>query len=343
MTSQLKLSRRSFLVMPIALAACKKGWSILNITGLTMGTNYSVAAVDHSKSVDQGELQTAIENSLQLVNTQMSNWDANSEISRFNASASTAPVAVSKELATVMQAAQDVHVASEGRFDVAIGDLIDLWGFGSGATRTAAPSDAEIATVLENTGHSNSLRVAGDTLQKLQPDAEIYLSAIGKGFGVDQVARTIESFGIKDYMIEIGGDLYTAGLNPEGMPWQIGIETPVAYDRGVQQVVSVSNLGMATSGDYRNYFEQDGVRYSHILDGTTGRPVTHKTASVTVLTENAMLADAWATAMLVLGTERGLQIADEQDLAVLFIDRDVDSAQNGFISTASKRFAQLQA
>ncbi|MEE2944842.1 MAG: FAD:protein FMN transferase [Pseudomonadota bacterium] len=343
MTSQLKLSRRSFLVMPIALAACKKGWSILNITGLTMGTNYSVAAVDHSKSVDQGELKTAIENSLQLVNAQMSNWDANSEISRFNASASTAPVAVSNELATVMQAAQDVHVASEGRFDVAIGDLIDLWGFGSGATRTATPSDEEIAAVLENTGHSNSLRVAGGTLQKLQPEAEIYLSAIGKGFGVDQVARTIESFGIKDYMIEIGGDLYTAGLNPEGMPWQIGIETPVAYDRGVQQVVSVSNLGMATSGDYRNYFEQDGVRYSHILDGTTGRPVTHKTASVTVLTENAMLADAWATAMLVLGTERGLQIADEQDLAVLFIDRDVDSAQNGFISTASKRFAQLQA
>ncbi|WP_181949458.1 FAD:protein FMN transferase [Cognatishimia activa] len=329
--------------MPIALAACKKGWSILNITGLTMGTNYSVAAVDHSKSVDQGELKTAIENSLQLVNAQMSNWDANSEISRFNASASTAPVAVSNELATVMQAAQDVHVASEGRFDVAIGDLIDLWGFGSGATRTATPSDAEIAAVLENTGHSKSLRVAGGTLQKLQPEAEIYLSAIGKGFGVDQVARTIESFGIKDYMIEIGGDLYTAGLNPEGMPWQIGIETPVAYDRGVQQVVSVSNLGMATSGDYRNYFEQDGVRYSHILDGTTGRPVTHKTASVTVLTENAMLADAWATAMLVLGTERGLQIADEQDLAVLFIDRDVDSAQNGFISTASKRFAQLQA
>jgi len=342
-TSQPLFSRRSFLVMPLALAACKKGWSILELTGLTMGTSYSVAAVDHSKSVDKAELQNAIDSSLQLVNAQMSNWDASSEISRFNASASTAPMTVSNELAAVMQAAQDVHVASEGRFDVTLGGLIDLWGFGAGQTRTTSPSEAEIAAVQGTYGHSNTLKVAGNSLQKLQPGAEVYLSAIGKGFGVDQVARTIESFGIKDYMIEIGGDLYTAGLNPDGMPWQIGIETPVAYDRGVQQVVSVSGLGMATSGDYRNYFEQDGVRYSHILDGTTGRPVTHKTASVTVLTGNAMLADAWATAMLVLGTERGLEIANERDLAVLFIDRDLDSAQNGFISTASERFAQLQA
>ncbi|MFY0595291.1 MAG: FAD:protein FMN transferase [Cognatishimia sp.] len=329
--------------MPLALAACKKGWSILELTGFTMGTSYSVAAIDHSKSVNKTELQAAINASLAQVNTQMSNWDAGSEISRFNASTSTQPFAVSSELASVMQAAQDVHVASDGRFDVTLGGLIDLWGFGAGQTKTAAPTDAQIASVMGTTGHSNTLRVAGGSLQKLQPDTEVYLSAIGKGFGVDQVSRTIESFGIKDYMIEIGGDLYTAGLNPDGMPWQIGIETPVAHDRGVQQVVSVSNHGMATSGDYRNYFEQDGVRYSHILDGTTGRPVTHKTASVTVLTENAMLADAWATAMLVLGTERGLEIAYERDLAVLFIDRDADSAQNGFVTTPSAAFAALQA
>lgn len=343
MTLQPLFSRRSFLVMPLALAACKKGWSILELTGLTMGTSYSVAAVDHSKSVNEAELQAAINASLAQVNAQMSNWDAGSEISRFNASTSTQPFAVSSELASVMQAAQDVHDASDGRFDVTLGGLIDLWGFGAGQTKSAAPTDAQIAAVMETTGHSNSLRVGGNALQKLQPGTEVYLSAIGKGFGVDQVARTIESFGINDYMIEVGGDLYTAGLNPEGKPWQIGIETPVAHDRGVQQVVSVSGRGMATSGDYRNYFEQDGVRYSHILDGTTGRPVTHKTASVTVLAENAMLADAWATAMLVLGTERGLEIANERDLAVLFIDRDATSGQNGFVTTPSAGFAALQA
>ena len=343
MTLQPLFSRRSFLIMPLALAACKKGWSLLELTGLTMGTTYSVAAIDHSKSVDKAELQAAITASLAKVNAQMSNWDSSSEIARFNASNSTAPFAVSSELATVMQAAQDVHVASEGRFDVTLGGLIDLWGFGAGHAKGTAPTEAEIAAVMDVTGHGNSLRVNNNTLQKLNPGAEVYLSAIGKGFGVDLVARTIESFGIRDYMIEIGGDLYTAGKNPDGMPWQIGIETPVAHDRGVQQVVSVSNLGMATSGDYRNYFEQDGVRYSHILDGTTGRPVTHKTASVTVLTENAMLADAWATAMLVLGTERGLKIANERDLAVLFIDRNADSAQNGFVTTPSARFAALQA
>ncbi len=343
MTLRPMLSRRSFLVMPLALAACKKGWNILELTGLTMGTSYSVAAVDHSKSVNKADLQSAINASLQQVNVQMSNWDAASEISRFNASSSTAPFAVSNELASVMQAAQDVHVASEGRFDVTLGGLIDLWGFGAGQTRTNTPSDSEIAAVQSVSGHAKTLRVGNGALQKLQPGTEVYLSAIGKGFGVDQVARTIESFGIKDYMIEIGGDLYTAGRNPDGQPWQIGIETPVVHDRGVQQVVSVSGLGMATSGDYRNYFEQDGVRYSHILDGTTGRPVTHKTASATVLTDNAMLADAWATAMLVLGSERGLEIANDRDLAVLFIDRASDSAQNGFVSTPSAAFKRLQA
>ena len=122
-------------------------------------------------------------------------------------------------------------------------------------------------------------------------------------------------------MVEIGGDLYVSGRNADGLDWQIGIETPDALNRQAYQVASVSNLGMATSGDYRNYFEQDGKRYSHIIDARTGRPITHRTASVTVLAESAMLADAWATALLVHGTQRGLEIANQRDLAVLFIDR----------------------
>jgi thiamine biosynthesis lipoprotein len=144
-------------------------------------------------------------------------------------------------------------------------------------------------------------------------------------------------------MVEIGGDLYAAGMNPDGQPWQIGVETPDALRRGVQRVVSVSGYGMATSGDYRNYFEQDGIRYSHIIDAGTGRPVTHTTASVTVLAENAMLADGWATAMLALGKERGLAVAEELGLAVLFIERDQSAEALQFISAASARFTELQA
>ncbi|MFP3385083.1 MULTISPECIES: FAD:protein FMN transferase [Tritonibacter] len=329
--------------MPLALMACKKGWSLLELSGLTMGTNYSIVAIDHSKSIDQAELQSAVDQALGQVNVQMSNWDASSEISRFNAAAAGESLSVSGELHHVMQTAQDVHVASDGAFDVTVGALIDLWGFGAGQTRSDMPSDAEIAQAMACCGQAQSVELEAGGLKKLNSGAEVYLSSIGKGFGVDQVAAVLKGYGITDYMVEIGGDLYTAGRNPEGQPWQIGIETPQAFDRGVTQVVGLSDMGMATSGDYRNFFDYDGTRYSHIIDATTGRPVTHDTASVTVLTDNAMLADAWATAMLVMGRERGLEIANDRDMAVLFIDRAAANGETGFKSTASDRFAALTA
>ncbi|MBE9637897.1 FAD:protein FMN transferase [Salipiger pacificus] len=329
--------------MPFALAACKKGWSVLELAGFTMGTSYSIAAIDHSNKIDKAELQQAVNASLAQVNAQMSNWDASSEISRFNAAGATDGFAVSHEVAHVMNAAHEINAATDGRFDVTVGPLIDLWGFGSGKTRSDMPSDAEIAQALACCGQAQSVGVSDRALQKMRPEAEVYLSAIGKGFGIDQVARTLASFGITDYMVEVGGDLYTAGKNPDGQAWRIGIETPEAFDRGVQQVVAVSDMGMATSGDYRNYFDFEGKRYSHIIDATTGRPVTHDTASVTVMTENAMLADAWATALLVLGRERGLELANQRDMAALFIERSGKAGDKGFKITASDRFTALQA
>lgn len=335
------LTRRSILAMPLALAACKEGWSVLELSGPTMGTGYSIVAMDHSRSVQAEDLKAAVEASLAQVNAQMSNWDAGSELSRFNAAAADESFAVSPELAHVMRAAEQVHLASEGRFDVTAGPLIDLWGFGARGPQKAMPDDTEIAEALERTGQSRVVRVGETTLAKTVPGTEVHVSAIGKGFGVDRVAAVMREFGLSDYMVEIGGDLYTAGNNPDGRPWQIGIETPEAHDRGVERVVGVSGMGMATSGDYRNYFERDGKRYSHIIDATTGRPVTHHTASVTVLTEDAMMADAWATALLVLGREHGMAIAEKHELAALFIDRDPEAAS--FSSTASSAFAALTA
>lgn len=343
MSKHLQLSRRSFMVMPLALAACKKGWSVLKLTGLTMGTGYSIVAVDHSKAVKQDELQKAVDVALAKVNTQMSNWDSASEISRFNAAQVGESLTVSSELAAVMNAAQDVNRASAGAFDVTVGKLIDLWGFGAGKTPSTVPSDVEIADAMSCCGQRQSVAVEGASLTKLTDGAEVYLSSIGKGYGVDHVADALASFGIKDYMVEIGGDLYAAGRNPEGQPWQIGIETPAAHDRGVSRVIGLSNLGMATSGDYRNFFEDGGKRFSHIIDATTGRPVDHATTSVTVLTENAMLADAWATALLVLGRENGMKLAEEQGLAALFIDRTGASGDDAYVSTATARFEALTA
>ncbi len=171
----------------------------------------------------------------------------------------------------------------------------------------------------------------------------MYLAGIGKGYGADHVGRALESFGLTDYLVEIGGDLYAAGRNPDGLPWQIGIESPNPADRGVMGVVGVSGLGLASSGDYRNYFENDGRRYSHLIDPTTGLPVDHDTASATVLAENAMLADAWSTAMLILGRERGLEVAQRHNIAVQFVDRNRESAPAGFKTHASEAFKSLTA
>ncbi|KPA22484.1 Thiamine biosynthesis lipoprotein ApbE precursor [Shimia sp. SK013] len=335
------ISRRSFIFMSLALAACKRGAADILLSGQTMGTNYTVVAVDPANSVSKDALQTAINASLAKTDNQMSNWNAGSEISKINTARTSAPIAVSAEMAELLDGANAVHAATEGLFDLTVGPLIDVWGFGAKGKPGHMPSEADIASAMTKVGQGDALRLSDAGLQKLNPEAEMYLSAIGKGYGVDQIGQTLEQFGIENYMVEIGGDILTKGKNAEGMAWQIAIESPDALLRDVQKIVGVSNLGMATSGDYRNYFEEDGQRYSHIIDATTGRPVTHNTASVTVLAENAMLADAWATGLLAMGRERGMIVAEAHDLAVLFIDRDTSKAEKAFVTAASSKFAAL--
>ncbi|MEM6727258.1 MAG: FAD:protein FMN transferase [Pseudomonadota bacterium] len=333
------ISRRSLFFAPLVLAACKDRTSIIELVGATMGTTYSIVAVDRTGTLSRTKVQDAVNTVLGDVNAQMSNWDAGSEVSRFNASAATEDFAVSPPFARVMAAAEEVHTLSDGHFDVTAGPLIDLWGFGATGTGTATPSDAAIAAALETTGQSRHIGVGQNTLSKSTAETQVYLSSIGKGYGVDAVGAALADLGIEDFLVEIGGDLLTAGVNPDGTPWQIGIETPDAFDRSVSQVVGVSGKGLATSGDYRNYFEEDGQRFSHILDAKTGRPITHRTASATVVTENAMLADAWATAMLILGSETGGQLADALDMPVLFIDR----TDAGFSTLPSRAYAEMTA
>lgn len=330
------------MLMPLAFAACKPSVDLFNISGLTMGTTYNVVALDRVGGLKESKVRAAIDSALADVNKQMSNWDSTSEISRFNAQTGTAPVAVSAPLAEVMQAAEAVNRASDGRFDTTIGPLIELWGFGAPGSQPK-PDSAHILEAQSRSGHANTLEVGQTTLRKTRPDAQVYLAAIGKGYGADKVGQALEALGIKDYMVEIGGDLYAAGRNPDGLPWQIGIEKPAALSGGVLDVIPVSGLGLASSGDYRNYFEKDGERYSHVIDPATGAPITHRTASATVLAENSALADAWATAMLILGRERGLEIAKAHDIAVLFIERDTAAADLRFKTAASAKFKALTA
>lgn len=339
MPDQMRISRRSFLVMTAALAACKPGSEILRLSGLTMGTSYNVIAIDHGRSVNGADLGQGIEAALAQVNREMSNWDARSELSRLNAASAGEAVPVSPALYQVLAGAQDVHRASDGRFDVTIGPLIDLWGFGAGDAEPRLPSKARIAAAMGHVGQERALTLENGVVRKDASGAGVYLSGIGKGHGVDRVAQVLRDAGLQDFMVEIGGDLYTSGKNGEGTDWQIGVESPLPGLRDVARVLGVSGLGMATSGDYRNFFEADGKRYSHIIDPATGWPITHSTVSATVLTDDAMLADAWSTAMLTLGRARGLEIAEAQNLAVLFIE----TTASGFVTSESSRLAALTA
>lgn len=330
------------MVMPLALAACNTRQKVVETLGFTMGTSYKVVTVDPSNSVEDAEIKSAITLALADVNASMSNWDESSEISRFNAGHANNAVTMSSELAHVMQAAADVNDASMGRFDTTIGSLIELWGFGANGSQPL-PSDDAIVQAMAKSGQTNTLSIDAGAMEKTQPDAQVYLAGIGKGYGADHVGRALENLGITDYLVEIGGDLYASGLNPDGRPWQIGIESPNVADKNLIGVVGLSGLGLASSGDYRNYFDVDGQRYSHLIDPVTGRPVDHTTASATVLADNAMLADAWSTAMLILGRERGLEVASKHNIAVQFVERAQGSDDMRFGTFASDAFETLTA
>ncbi len=311
---------------------------VVRLSGETMGTTFNITAI--GTELDENALAAAVEETLADVNAKMSNWDPNSEVSTFSASTSTDPTDVSDEFAVVIAAANEVHEKSGGTFDVTLGPLIELWGFGPRKPEDPVPSDAEIQTALNSVGQSRLLKLDQEkgTLAKSDAQVGINLSAIAKGYGIDAVAETLRDAGIENYMVEIGGDLVTMGDNDKGEAWRIGIEKPEAGAQNLQLIVELDDLGMATSGDYKNFFEQDDVRYSHIIDPTTGRPITHRTTSVTVLAENAMMADAWATAMLALGQEQGMELAEKHELAVYFISRDVTGGEDAYITVHSTAF-----
>ncbi len=291
--------------------------------GATMGTSYSVKVAGLPPTADQARIAAEIQARLDRINSLMSTYDPDSELSRFNASESDNWFPVSRETAEVVAEAIRVGDLSGGALDVTVGPLVDLWSFGPTARpEGVVPSQEEIAAAMAGVGYSRlQVRSDGLAVRKLSPACRVDLSAVAKGFAVDQVAEGLEQLGIGRYMVEVGGEVRTSGRNARGRPWQIAVEVPTTTGRGVQRIIPLGDRALATSGDYRNYFEHDGVRFCHIINPRTGRPVNHRLASVSILASTCMEADAQATALFVLGPDEGLQLATAQKIPALFVVR----------------------
>jgi thiamine biosynthesis lipoprotein len=288
--------------------------------------------------LDDAALYERISAELASVNERMSTYQADSELSRFNVAETTDWFPVSAELVRLTDTALAVSTLTNGAFDVTVGPLVNLWGFGPEVKADQLPSQAEIDAARARVGWDLlHTRVEPPALRKDRTDLYVDLSAIAKGYGVDRMAAVLEDVGITDYLVEIGGELRGRGRNAEGEPWRIAIERPDAGRRAVLRVVALTDRAMATSGDYRNFFELNGKRYSHTIDPATGRPVDHQLASVTVLAERCAEADAWATALLVLGPARGMTVANERGLIALFVERFGDELR----VTESTAFARM--
>lgn len=321
------------LMALVALLAAGTGFGLLrpeppaeelHISGLTMGTTYSVKYRPAPDTPSLKVMQTEVDALLAEINHTMSTYEPESELSRFNRLRTTGWVPISASLRAVLNAALEIGTQSEGAFDITVGPLVNLWGFGPEVHPDRIPLEADIAAARTRSGLDKvSVSETPQAIRKHHPDVFLDLSGIAKGYGVDRVAELMSTHGIDHYMVEIGGEIRVHGHKEHETPWRIAIEKPLSGERSVQTMLSLSDIALATSGTYRNFFEIDGRRYSHTIDPTTGRPVDHHLASVTVLAETSMRADAWATAFQVLGPERGMAIAERLNLPVLFvIERD---------------------
>ena len=290
-----------------------------------MGTSYTIKFRDAPSNLMPEKIQGDINALLDEINQSMSTYLADSELSRLNQNQDSVCIKISEELYEVIDHALYISQMTDGAFDITVGPLVDLWGFGPKAIPEQIPDDGLLAKIQENTGYELlSLDQQQQCVTKKKPDIAIDLSAIAKGYAVDQVSDLLDEMDISHYMIEIGGEIHAHGNNGQSNSWTIGIEAPTENERYVQRILVLSNSGMATSGDYRNYYAIDGQRYSHIIDPSTGQPIKHHLASATVIHDSTMTADALATAFIVLGPEASKKIIQRENIASHLIIRDND-------------------
>ncbi len=312
------------------------GSRIHEFSGITMGTTYTVKMV--TDPLESYRVQDTVQALLDAVDHLMSTYDSTSQLSRFNRHPATTPFPVSRQTLDVLTVARSVSERSGGAFDVTVAPLVNAWGFGPSRRPPTAPSEAELADLAHRVGYQSlTIDSAQGTLIKANPGIAVDLSAIAKGYAVDRVTAALESLGIVSFLVEVGGELKARGRKSDGAAWSVGIELPDSDVRTAYRAVPLADMAIATSGDYRSFYETNGVRYAHIIDPRTLKPARHAGASVSVMHSEAVVADAWATALSVLGPEEGFALAEQERLAALFLIRSGD----GFETRETSLFQQL--
>ncbi|PTS83489.1 thiamine biosynthesis protein ApbE [Pseudomonas sp. HMWF032] len=318
-----------------ALTGCWFSERIEEFGGPTMGSTYSIKYVrsDGAPSLDQLKHETdAI---LSEVDQQMSTYRDDSLIEQFNQAPAGTCQTMPAPVLELVEAGRILNEQSQGAFDLTLEPLLNLWGFGPQGRAEQVPTAEQLAAARARTG-MQYLRRDGQQLCK-EINLQVDFNSIAAGYTVDRIAQRLTELGVKSYLVEVTGELKAAGIKPDGQPWRIGLEAPQEGERVAQRILALDGYGISTSGDYRNYFEENGRRYSHTLDPLTAAPITHTLAAVTVADKSTLRADGLSTLLMVMGTERGLVFAERMGIAAFFVTREGDA----FVTQGTQAFEQL--
>ena len=320
-----------------ALSGCGNDGSMESFSGPTMGSTYTIKYLRHSGLPAPREVQVEVEQILAEVDRQMSTYRSDSDIERFNALPANGCQVMPAPVLELIRVGEQLSQQSDGSYDLTVEPLMNLWGFGPQGREEKVPSAEALANVRQRVGHQH-LRIDGQQLCK-DAAVEVDFNSIAAGYAVDRIAARLQALGIHDYLAEATGELKASGHKLDGSPWKIALEVPRDDQQVAQRILALDGYGVSTSGDYRNYFLQDGRRFSHTFDARTGEPVLHTLASVTVINPSALMADGLSTLLLILGPERAWDYAQTHDIAAFFVLR----ADTGFVTRSSSAFERLSA
>jgi thiamine biosynthesis lipoprotein len=318
-----------------ALTGCWFSESVEEFGGPTMGSTYTVKYVRSKDAPSIEVLKRETDAILAEVDEQMSTYRDDSVIEQFNQAPAGTCQVMPDGVLELIDAGRVLHEQSEGAFDLTLEPLLNLWGFGPKARAEKVPTAEQLAAAQARVGMQH-LRREGQQLCK-DVELQVDFNSIAAGYAVDRIVQRFNELGVSSYMVEATGELKAAGKKPDGQPWRIGLEAPQEGQRLAQRVLAVDGYGISTSGDYRNYFEEDGRRYSHTLDPLTGAPITHTLAAVTVADKSTLRADGLSTVLMVMGAERGLAFAERMGVAAFFVTREGDA----FVTQTTQAFEQL--